>query len=165
MHKDGPANDRTIHQRRPAPTEQHVQPRGALRLKPTAGCCHQANQCEVGCDNEQAVRQVLPPRMSCLRGNRQNVLLAPHLNKVVRQCAEGTAVQAIQCPAPWVRSCPICRTHRLPDIIRPAQVSITVVNAAVFPNRLERDFAPSAPNRVWTGDITCPYGPAKAGCI
>jgi len=25
---------------------------------------------------------------------------------------------------------------------------------AVFPNRLERDFAPSAPNRVWAGDIT-----------
>ena len=24
----------------------------------------------------------------------------------------------------------------------------------VFPNRLERDFAPSAPNRVWAGDIT-----------
>ena len=25
---------------------------------------------------------------------------------------------------------------------------------AVFPNRLQRDFAPSAPNRVWAGDIT-----------
>jgi transposase InsO family protein len=25
---------------------------------------------------------------------------------------------------------------------------------AVFPNRLERDFAPSAPNQVWAGDIT-----------
>jgi putative transposase len=35
---------------------------------------------------------------------------------------------------------------------------------AVFPNRLQRDFAPSAPNRVWAGDITCPSGPRKGGC-
>jgi transposase InsO family protein len=35
---------------------------------------------------------------------------------------------------------------------------------AVYPNRLQRDFARSAPNRVWAGDITCPSGARKVGC-
>ena len=34
----------------------------------------------------------------------------------------------------------------------------------VFPNRMERDFAPRSANRVWARNSSCPFGLGKAGC-